>query len=49
MELIGQGIKSNMKGGNLALMRLNNQFKKKLKLKIKEPEEGKEPDGEEPE
>ena len=33
MELVGQGIKQNMKGG-LALMKLNNQFKSKLKKKI---------------
>jgi hypothetical protein len=39
LELIGQGIKSNMKTGNLALMKINNQFKKKLKIKVKEEEE----------
>ena len=44
MELIGQGIKNNMKGG-LALMKLNNQFKNKLKIKVKDVV----PDGQEPE
>ena len=44
LELIGQGIKGSIGTSNIALMKINNQFKKKFVKKVKKEEENKDPE-----